>query len=70
MAIRISKNRVALDGIPLNLAGEVDLASAGTTNLGATTSNNVRITGTTTITAFDTVGAGIQRSVRFRGRLP
>ncbi len=69
MAIRISKNRVALSGIPLNLAAEVDVASAGTTNIGAAASNNIRITGTTTITAFDNVAAGIRRTVRFQGAL-
>ncbi len=69
MSIRISKNRVALSGIPLNFAAEADVASSGTTNIGAAASNNVRITGTTTITAFDTVSAGIRRNVRFQGAL-
>lgn len=69
MAIRISKNRVALVSIPLNMAAETDVASSGTTNIGAALSNNVRITGTTTITAFDSVGAGIRRNVRFQGAL-
>ncbi len=69
MAIRISKNRVALVGIPLNHAAETDVASSGTTNIGAALSNNIRITGTTTITAFDTVAAGIRRNVRFQGAL-
>lgn len=69
MAIRISKNRVALVSIPLNMAAETDVASSGTTNIGAALSNNIRITGTTTITAFDTVAAGIRRNVRFQGAL-
>ncbi len=69
MAVRISKNRVALVSIPINFAASVDVASAGTTNIGAATSNNVRITGTTTITAFDTVDAGIRRNVRFAAAL-
>jgi hypothetical protein len=69
MAIRISKNSVRLVSIPLNLAGEVTVASAGTTNIGAAVSNNVQITGTTTITAFDSVTAGITRSVRFAASL-
>ncbi len=69
MAIRISKNRVALVSIPLNHAAETDVASSGTTNIGAALSNNVRITGTTTITAFDTVSAGIRRNVRFAAAL-
>jgi len=68
MAIRISKNRVALVSIPLNMAAEIDVASA-TPAIGAALSNNVRITGTTTISAFDTVGAGIRRNVRFAAAL-
>lgn len=69
MAIRISKNRVALSGIPLNMAAQVDVASAATTNIGAALSNNIRITGSVTITAFDTVDAGIRRNVRFAAAL-
>lgn len=37
------------------------IASAATTNIGALTSQNVNISGTATITAFDTVAAGITR---------
>lgn len=69
MAIRISKNSVRLVTIPLNLAAEITVASAGTTAIGAAASNNIQITGTTTITAFDTVSAGITRSVRFAAAL-
>lgn len=69
MAIRISKNSVRLVTIPLNFAASVDVASSGTTNIGAAASNTVRITGTTTITAFDTVDAGIRRTVRFAAAL-
>lgn len=69
MAIRISKNSVRLVSIPLNFAAVVDVASSGTTNIGAAASNTVRITGTTTITAFDTVDAGIRRTVRFAAAL-
>lgn len=69
MPVRISKNRVALENIPLNLSPEVDVASATTTNIGAATSNNVRITGTTTITAFDNVSSGVIRFIRFSGAL-
>ncbi|MBP9728100.1 MAG: hypothetical protein KBD27_01850 [Candidatus Moranbacteria bacterium] len=68
MAIRISKNSVRLVTIPLNLAAEITVASA-TPNIGAAASNNLQITGTTTITAFDTVSAGITRSVRFAAAL-
>lgn len=69
MAIRISKNRVGLTGIPLNMAAEVDVASAATTNIGAALSNNIRITGAVTIAAFDTVAAGIRRNIRFAAAL-
>ena len=69
MAIRISKNSVRLESIPLNFAASVDVASSGTTNIGAAASNTVRITGTTTITAFDTVASGIRRTVRFAAAL-
>jgi hypothetical protein len=53
-----------------NLAatGYVDVASA-TPNIGAAASQKVRITGTTTITAFDTVAAGIERQLYFAGSL-
>lgn len=53
----------------LNYAPEVDLASAGTTDIGAQTSNNVRITGTTTITSFGTAANGVTRQLRFAGAL-
>jgi hypothetical protein len=69
MAVRISKNRIALVSVPLNMAAAADVASATTTNIGAATSNNVRITGTTTITSFGTADAGITRSVRFAAAL-
>jgi hypothetical protein len=69
MAIRISKNSVRFVTIPLNLAAEITVASSGTTNIGAAASNNLQVTGTTTITAFDTVAAGITRSVRFASAL-
>ena len=48
---------------------EADVASATTTNIGAATTSKVRVTGTTTITAFDTVAAGITRTGRFAGAL-
>lgn len=53
----------------LNLDAFEDVASAGTTNIGAATSNFVRITGTTTITSFGTIAAGVWRIVRFAGAL-
>ena len=53
----------------LNFAPWVDLASATTTDIGAQTSNNVRITGTTTITSFGTAASGVTRELRFAGAL-
>lgn len=56
-----------------NLAGATQtIASATTTTIGgvpATWSSNMTITGTTTITAFDTVADGIIRNVTFAGAL-
>ena len=46
-----------------------NIASATTTNIGAATGQAVSVTGTTTITAFDTVAAGILRHVTFTGAL-
>lgn len=46
-----------------------DVASATTTDLCAATGSYVRVTGTTTITAFGTCAAGIRRSVKFTGAL-
>ena len=53
----------------LNTASTVSLASAATVAIGAAASNNITVTGTTTITAFDTVAAGIRRSLTFGGAL-
>lgn len=53
----------------LNDAAEVSLASAATINIGAAASNNIYITGTTAITAFDNVAAGITRHLRFAASL-
>jgi hypothetical protein len=54
---------------PANAPAEASLASASTVNIGAAAQENIYITGTTTITAFDTVAAGIRRSLRFAGAL-
>lgn len=53
----------------LNTAQGTNLASASTVNIGAATGNYVNITGTTTITAFDTIAAGATRTVTFSGIL-
>jgi hypothetical protein len=47
----------------------VDVASATTTDIGAAASQNVRVTGTTTITGLGTVAAGTFRRVRFAAAL-
>ncbi len=47
----------------------VAVASAGTVDLGAQTGNSLVISGTTTITSFGTVSAGIAKIVRFSGAL-
>lgn len=46
-----------------------DIASAATTDLSTATGEAVRITGTTTITAFGTVSAGARRVLTFAGAL-
>ncbi len=46
-----------------------NIPSAATTNIGAGTGRNINITGTTTITAFDNVAAGIERVLKFAGIL-
>lgn len=53
----------------LSVQAETDVASATTTDLGAVASENVRITGTTTITGFGTIAAGTVRRGRFSGAL-
>lgn len=52
----------------VNFPAAVDVASA-TPNIGAAAGNYVNITGTTTITAFDTVAAGQIRWCKFAGAL-
>lgn len=53
----------------LNEAPPVTIASAATVNIGAAASNTVIVSGTTTITAFDSIAAGAIRRVRFSGIL-
>lgn len=50
-----------------NLAAEVSVATAATCPIGAAASNNILLTGTTSITAFDNVAAGITRWCRIQG---
>lgn len=53
----------------LNEAPTVTLASSGTVNIGAASANSIDISGTTTITAFDTIAAGAVRVLKFSGAL-
>jgi hypothetical protein len=46
-----------------------NIASAATVNIGAATGDYMHVTGTTTITAFDTIAAGIERTLVFDGIL-
>lgn len=54
---------------PINDATPQTIASATTTDIGASTSNVVYISGTTTITGLGTIAAGARRTVRFLGSL-
>jgi hypothetical protein len=55
--------------LAVNEAQGATIASASTVAIGAATGNFVQISGTTTITAFDTVQAGTRRVVEFTGAL-
>lgn len=57
-----------------NMAGAINekavtMASASTMNIGAALGNVINVTGTTTITAFDTVQAGTYRELHFASAL-
>lgn len=58
-----------LSGAALDFAAFVDVASAGTCDIGAAASNFVRITGTTTINGLGTANPGVARWIRFAGAL-
>ncbi len=60
----LNTDKIGLAGFTL-----VSIASSATVNIGAATSNYITVTGTTTITAFDTVAAGQTRIVTFSGIL-
>lgn len=57
----------SMSGAAFNEAQGTNIASASTTAIGAATGNYINITGTTTITAFDTVQAGTRRKLNFNG---
>lgn len=70
MTIRVSKNRIVLESVPMNESKGSNIASSATTNISAATGNYVHITGTTTITSFGTAAqAGISRTLIFDGVL-
>lgn len=48
---------------------QAPIASAATVNIGAAAANYLNVTGTTTITAFDTIQAGTRRVLEFAGAL-
>lgn len=54
---------------PIGMQAQASVASATTTDIGAENSNNVLITGTTTITGLGTAAAGVWRLVQFGGAL-
>jgi hypothetical protein len=53
----------------INYAQPITLASASAVLIGAAQSNNIVITGTTTITGFDSITAGATRNITFTGAL-
>lgn len=59
---------VSLNGGYIGVKG-ADIASSGTTDIATATGDFVDVTGTTTITALGTIGAGVERLVRFTGIL-
>lgn len=70
MAIKVSKNRIVLENIPINEAKGVNIASASTVDISSATGNYVHITGTTTITSFGTAPqAGVSRTLIFDNSL-
>jgi hypothetical protein len=70
MAIKVSKNRIVLENIPINEARGTNLASASTVDISLATGNYVHVTGTTTITSFGTAPqAGISRTLIFDSSL-
>jgi hypothetical protein len=67
---------IAFDGTQFQLLSSAassdsfaTIASAATVNIGAASGNYLQVTGTVTITAFDTVAAGVERMLEFAGAL-
>lgn len=68
MAIRVSRNRVAIENIPLNLSKGANIASAATINLATATGNFLHITGAAgPVTSFGVVPAGTMLTLVFDG---
>lgn len=65
---QLAAGRIPVDGNHLNIKG-ADIASATTTDLNAATGDFVDVTGTTTITSFGTMAAGVEKTIRFTGIL-
>lgn len=53
----------------LNEAPIVTIASSSTVNIGSASGNTISVTGTTTITAFDSIASGAKRDIVFAGIL-
>lgn len=60
---------LVMSGTAINEAKGTDIVSATSTLIGAAIGNYVNVTGTTTITSFDTVQAGTRRIITFTGIL-
>ena len=54
----------------IDWAAPVILASLATVNIGAAASNNIQISGSTPITAFDVIAAGATRYITWTGAVP
>ena len=54
----------------INYAPSVVLTSAATVNIGAAASNNITISGTNAVSAFDVIGEGALRYITYSGAVP
>lgn len=68
VASKVAKAGDTMTG-SLNWSAPPTIASAATVNIGAASSNVVNISGTTTITSFDSIAAGAIRTLVFGGAL-
>ena len=58
---------ITMSASSINMAKGSNIADSATPAIGAALGNSVDVDGTTTITAFDTIQAGVERQVRFTG---